>query len=205
MSTVCYCHISTKAHTCMIRMMQVNYGRQLKQLSHSFNISHSNLRHRCISMLSPIWYCQINLRSRACTCIWLWLAETTFVKTKFWTHCWETFYISFYDYMSFSDLYKKFIISIACVWAAIWLDENLNGCNFFIFQTSKLTFRMLTNILNLYIMALPKFTSACGCMWINFDSLIQEFLSFCKNDIVFRCLTCWYVLFFVKWLITSDI
>ena len=37
---------------------------------------------------------------------------------------------------------KKITNSHACVWAAIWLIENLNGCNFFIFQGNKLRFRM---------------------------------------------------------------
>ena len=88
----------------------------------------------------------------------------------------------------------------ACVWAAIWLDQNLNGCNFFIFQGNKLNkhFRMLTNILkkkNLYIMC----TSAHVCTCIKF-----WFLCFCIDDIVIRCLACWWALFSVKWWIKND-
>ena len=58
------------------------------------------------------------------------LALIMFPKRSFKKLC----IFSCYDYMSFSDLSKRFKNSRTCVWSAIRLDYNLNGWDFFIFQ-----------------------------------------------------------------------
>ena len=140
-----------------------------------FYIILSNLRYWFILMLPLIWYCQTSMKARACTWTWRIVKKLT----------------NFCDYMSFSDLSKISIDSRACAWAGIWLNENLNPCNCFIFQGNKLKFRMLTNISNHYDMLMPKITSArvCTCikLWLADTKMsILLYIWHCN-----RCLTCW--------------
>ena len=65
-----------------------------------------------------------------CNASVLFLALIMFPKRSFKKLC----IFSCYDYMSFSDLSKRFKNSRTCVWSVIWLNDNLNGWDFFIFE-----------------------------------------------------------------------